>query len=134
MEYTPVILRSPLACLDGSTEEDILCQYCYRSGATPQDSEQTSARAQEAIRKDMLLITAALHTDKMVISLDDTARTYFAAASRVVGEIRNIVWVNPGITGEEALAWLQNGAKPEKALQLGFEVRTRERSTRKGQV
>ena len=96
-------------------------------------SSTVSARAQEAMRKDLLLITAALHTDKMVVSLDDTARAYFAAASKAVGEIRNIVWVNPGITDEAALKWLQNGAKPEKALRLGFGVRTKGRSVRKGQ-
>jgi len=98
------------------------------------ESSTVSARAQEAMRKDLLLITAALRTDKVIVSLDDTARTHFAAASRAVGEIRNIVWVNPGITGEEVLTWLQNGAKPEKALRLGFEVRTRRHSCRRGQV
>ena len=89
------------------------------------ESSTASARAQEARRKDLLLIAAALHTDNTVISLDETARTHFVVASGTVGELRNIIWVNPGMAGEDTIIWLQNGAKPEKVFRLGFEARTR---------
>jgi hypothetical protein len=98
------------------------------------ESSTASARKQEAMRKDMLLIAAVLRTDKTVVSLDDIARTHFAVASKAVGELRNIVRVNPGMAREDAITWLQNGAKPEKVFRLGFAARTRERSARRGQT
>src|SRR5712691_9172343 len=74
----------------------------------------------EAMRKDFLLIEAALATDRIVISLDDTARGLFAVAARSVGELRNVAWVNPDKTEEQSVLWLENGAKPEKRRLLGF--------------
>jgi len=76
----------------------------------------------EAIRKDFRLIEAAIATDRIVISLDETARALFAAAVRSVGKLKNIVWVNPSRPGEELILWLANGAKPEKRRLLGFRI------------
>ena len=67
----------------------------------------------EAIEKDFHLLQAALATDQIVISLDETIRGLFKRASQQVGEIRNIIWVNPDRTEEEPITWLQNGAPPE---------------------
>ena len=73
----------------------------------------------EAIQKDFHLLQAALATDQTVISLDETVRQLFKQASQQVGEIRNIIWVNPDRTAEEQpIAWLQNGAPPEPHRQL----------------
>ena len=68
----------------------------------------------EGMRKDFHLLKAALETDQTIISLDETVRGLFARATQHVGEIRDIVWVNPEHTEEEEpLVWLQNGAPPE---------------------
>ena len=73
----------------------------------------------EALQKDFHLLQAALVTDQTIISLDETVRQLFKQASQSVGEIRNIIWVNPDRTAEEQpIAWLQNGAPPEPHRQL----------------
>ena len=71
------------------------------------------------IEKDFHLLQAALATDQTVISLDETIRGLFRQASQSVGEIRNIIWVNPDRTAEEhPIAWLQDGAPPEAHRRL----------------
>ena len=73
----------------------------------------------EALQKDLHLLQAALVTDQTIISLDETVRQLFKQASQQVGEIRDIIWVNPDRTAEEQpIAWLQNGAPPEPHRQL----------------
>ena len=73
----------------------------------------------EALRKDFHLLHAALTTDQTIISLDETIRRLFKQASQQVGEIRNIIWVNPERTAEEQpIVWLQNGAPPEPHRRL----------------
>ena len=73
----------------------------------------------EAMEKDFHLLQAALATDRTVISLDETIRGLFKRASQQVGEIRNIIWVNPDRTAEEQpIAWLQNGAPAEAERRL----------------
>ena len=69
--------------------------------------------------KDFRLLQAALATDQTIISLDETVRQLFKRASQSVGEIRDIIWVNPDRTAEEhPIAWLQNGAPPEEDRRL----------------
>lgn len=73
----------------------------------------------EALRKDFHLLQAALTTDQTIISLDETVRQLFKRASQQVGEIRNIIWVNPNrTTKEQPITRLQNGAPPEPHRQL----------------
>lgn len=73
----------------------------------------------EAIQKDFHLLQAALATDQTIISLDETIRQLFKRASQQVGEIRNIIWVNPDrATEEQPIEWLQNGALPEAHRQF----------------
>ena len=73
----------------------------------------------EDMRKDFHLLEAALATDQTIISIDETVRGCFARATRHVGEIRDIVWVNPErMEEEEPLVWLENGAPPESHRQL----------------
>ena len=73
----------------------------------------------EVMRKDFHLLEAARETDQTIISLDETVRGLFARAVQRVGEIRDIVWVNPEHTEEEEpLVWLQNGAPPEDHRKL----------------
>ncbi len=73
----------------------------------------------EAMEKDFHLLQAALETDQTVISLDETVRGLFKRTSQQVGEIRDIIWVNPDRTEEEQpIAWLQNGAPSEPHRRL----------------
>ena len=72
----------------------------------------------EVMQKDFHLLQAALATDHTIVSLDETVRGLFAHASQQVGEIRNIIWVNPDRSAEEPITWLQNGAPPEGHRQL----------------
>ncbi len=73
----------------------------------------------EAMKKDFHLLQAALATDQTIISLDETIRGLLKQVSQQVGEIRNIIWLNPDRTAEEQpIAWLQNGAPPEPHRQL----------------
>ena len=74
----------------------------------------------ETMQKDFHLLAAALTTDKTVISLDETVRTLFARASQRIGEIRDIIWVNPERTEEQPIAWLKNDAPPETHRQLSI--------------
>ena len=80
----------------------------------------SSERAAEAIRKDYRLIEAAIVTDRIVISLDETVRRLFAVVARDVGALKSIAWVDPAKAEEQPLLWLENGAKPDKKRLLGF--------------
>ena len=71
-----------------------------------------------AMLKDFHLLGAALATDQTIISLDETVRGLFKRASQQVGEIRDIIWVNPDRMEEQSTLWLQNGAPPESHRQL----------------
>ena len=70
--------------------------------------------------KDCHLLEASLAADSIIISLDDKVRFHFTVVAERISEIREIVWVNPDKTEEQAVAWLEAGAAPEKHRQLGF--------------
>ena len=83
--------------------------------------EQTATDKDEIedMQKDFHLLEAALATDQTVASLDENARQFFARATQNVGEIRDIVWVNPErIEAEAPIEWLKNGAPPEDHRKL----------------
>jgi hypothetical protein len=63
-----------------------------------------------ALEKDAHLIEAALSTDKIILSLDNTAKRLFEIASKDVQEIRDVIWVNPDLNIEETILWLSGGA------------------------
>jgi hypothetical protein len=75
-------------------------------------------KALDAMEKDLRLIEAARITDNRVISMDDTARSYFSAVSNQVGELRDILWVNPVNDDESPTKWLTDGAPIEEQRQL----------------
>ena len=73
----------------------------------------------EVIEKDFHLLNAALATDQKIISCEKQIRKLFARASKQVGEIQGIVWVNPErIVEEQPIEWLKNGAPPEEYRRL----------------
>ncbi|MGD0413021.1 MAG: hypothetical protein ABSC18_15125 [Verrucomicrobiota bacterium] len=69
--------------------------------------------------KDIHLIEASLSGDRIVISLDEAARTHFARASSVASQLKEVVWRNPA-TEMDLGAWLEKGAQAEASMKLGF--------------
>jgi len=74
----------------------------------------------DAMLKDMLLIEAAFHTDRIVVSLDETVRNLFHQATEKISALTKIAWVNPCIVEETPIEWLQNGAEIERERLLGY--------------
>lgn len=56
---------------------------------------------------------------RVVASLDESARRLFTDAASHVGEIRQIVWVNPAAEDEDCVAWLETGATAQRERMLG---------------
>ena len=91
---------------------------------------EISERRRNAMLEDFLLVKAALATDNRIVSLESEkptkrgggVRGCFRLAARSIEELRPIVWVNPAIAAEEAIAWLQQGAPAEAKRQLGHHV------------
>lgn len=71
-------------------------------------------KALDAMEKDLRLIEAARITDNRIISLDDTARRCFSAVSSSIGEVRDILWINPVYEEETPIQWLKEGAPHEE--------------------
>lgn len=94
---------------------------------TPEDAALREAiedvaetgRGRSAMLKDAHLIEAAHATDRTVVSLDDTVRGLFGAASKHVRVLRTVVWANPGHEAEDCSTWLEDGAAPDAHRLLG---------------
>jgi hypothetical protein len=65
------------------------------------------------------LVEAALESDGIVISRDDSVHRLLRGISGNCPEISKIVWCNPVALGASALDWLRNGARAVKVWQLG---------------
>jgi hypothetical protein len=73
-----------------------------------------------AMTKDILLLEAALATDRAITSLDEkTARKFFTLAAKTIPKLRPIVWVNPDKPEEMPIEWLQAGAPADEFRMLG---------------
>jgi len=70
------------------------------------------------MRKDAHLIEAALATDLRLAALDDTARGHFSRLAATFESIRGVIWVNPAIDEEQAIDWLEDGARAERSRRL----------------
>jgi hypothetical protein len=77
-----------------------------------------SEKEREAMAKDLHLLDAALKTDRIVVSLDDEALGIFARTSGRVGEIREIVWINPAKAAEGVIEWLEGDTPAEEGRKL----------------
>jgi hypothetical protein len=75
-----------------------------------------------AMLKDVHLIEAALLADKIIISIDRTAKGYFQEIMQEIVVLKQITWANPCIDEEEVIDWLTNGAELEEKRLLGYEV------------
>ncbi len=78
------------------------------------EDKTSKERDLDEMLKDLHLIDAAMATDRSIVSLDENARVPFAAVSDGVGELRNIVWVNPAKENERPVEWLLDGAPAEE--------------------
>ena len=72
-----------------------------------------------AMEKDLHLIEAARATDRRIVSLDDTARRLFSSVSANIGELREILWVNPAIETETPIQWLKEGSPIDEPRMIG---------------
>ena len=79
-----------------------------------------NADERQELLDDLLLIEAALATDRTVASLDESVRSLFRRAAGRVGELRAIVWVNPELEEDEPIPWLERGALAEPDRMLGY--------------
>jgi len=107
---TAMVARKKLV-LDDVAEDTILREAI--------DDAAETERTRLAMLKDVHLVEAAHATDRTVVSLDDTVRGLFGAASRRVRVLRIVVWANPRHEDEGCSAWLEDGAPPDKHRQLG---------------
>jgi hypothetical protein len=74
-----------------------------------------------AMVKDILLLEAALATDRRIVSLDEkTARRYFKEAAQKIEKLQQLIWVNPNKPEEDAIVWLQNVVPTEEKRMLGY--------------
>ncbi len=74
-----------------------------------------------AMTKDILLLEAALETDRRIVYLDEnTARKYFTQAAKTIPKLQKIVWVNPDKLDEEPIEWLKADAPADDFRMLGY--------------
>lgn len=69
--------------------------------------------------KDLLLVEAALATDRRILSLDEHAREAFRRACASIVALQKILWANPAQTTERVELWLRDGARREGERELG---------------
>lgn len=79
----------------------------------------------EEMLKDAHLLEGAIVTDRIVASRNNSERDLFRGVSRRIGEIRDIMWVNPDTESEYCLDWLSHGAQIDPKRQLGYQHRNR---------
>lgn len=70
--------------------------------------------------KDALLLEAAMATDWIVTSMNETDHQRFKDVSQHIFEIRAILWVNPDIPDENCIQWLEDGAPADDFRKLGY--------------
>lgn len=77
----------------------------------------------KALKKDLHLLEAAFASDKRIASRDEKARAPARILATSCAMVRDILWINPAITAEQPLAWLQAGAPMGAHHLLGHQAR-----------
>ncbi len=72
---------------------------------------------------DTHLIVLALAADEIVVSLDESARKGFMDVSTQAPKVGHVCWVNPSKESEDAVRWVESGAKSEGSRRLSYGVR-----------
>lgn len=78
--------------------------------------KRLSQTQRAAAEKDLLLIEAALATDRIVVSLDNTAREIFRQVAADLPALQGLVWANP-VTDPGFAAWLE-GQTPAPGVMI----------------
>lgn len=104
-----MIARRKLIHLAGVSDADIKGEI---------DDLAMPRKDRAAMKKDALLIAAALATDDIVASMDDTARDLFRQACKNIARLGPVIWVNPANDYEAVTQWMRRGAKNSRALRL----------------
>jgi hypothetical protein len=76
-------------------------------------------QSRQEISEDLHLIEAALASDSVVVSRDDSVRALLQSITSSCPEFSKVVWCNPVELGKDGLEWLHEGARSVKAWQLG---------------
>lgn len=92
-------------------------------------SEQSTPENIEAMKKDTILIEAAIVSDGLIISRDEIARELFQDLSLRADELKKICWINPTFESENPIQWLKDGAKKEK--ERTFDYRRKKKMKKK---
>jgi hypothetical protein len=82
-------------------------------------AEGFSEAEKAAVLKDVLLVEAALETDRAIVSRDEEARRLYVRLAKHVPSLRSAVWVNPVREDDRPVNWLKSGARLEKERRLG---------------
>ncbi|MBV9231712.1 MAG: hypothetical protein JOZ18_20555 [Chloroflexi bacterium] len=110
-----MVARKRVCWIDAPADEELRLKVQQATS-----SEKKSA----AMLKDIHLLEAALKTDKVVVSMDETVRQCFRETTQAIGTLKHIAWVNPCKDEDAALDWLHNGALSEKERLLGYHEET----------
>ncbi len=106
---TGMIARSKLVNLGDVSDVDMKNEI---------DDLAVSQKDCAAMKKDALLIAAALETDGLVASTDDTARKLFSQACKNIARLAPVIWVNPATDYVAVSQWMRRGAKNSRGLRL----------------
>jgi hypothetical protein len=86
---------------------------------TAMTAEEFTEAEEAAVFKDMLLVVAALETDRAIVSRDEKARHLYTRLAKHVPSLRSAVWINPVRQDERPVDWLKSGARLERKRRLG---------------
>lgn len=93
-----------------------------RSDPIGLDTAAIDEPARQIALKDLHLVEAALATDRIIVSLDKTARNVFAELSHQLLELSDIIWVDPS---DGSLSDWLTGGTPAAGRTLGDYAKTR---------
>jgi hypothetical protein len=66
-------------------------------------------RVADLLRKDLHLVSAALKTDRVIITLDDRAQEAYGHLSETLPTLKRVKWLDPSRAYGEVLGWLRGG-------------------------
>ena len=78
---------------------------------------KSDPKSAQVMMKDLLLVEAALDSDKRILSRDAAARDCYQALATPRRELRAIHWGTP--TDPPCMVWLESGAPEEGSFRLG---------------
>lgn len=79
-------------------------------------------KVRSEIMDDLHLIEAALATDGIVVSLDDTVAGHLHDMRTSVSQLRQVIWINPTRAPAKCITWLQQGAEEQQAREKGLSL------------